>query len=212
MEEFEIHEIDLDDLMSHMSKNVKKDIKDFNDLVSLSDALDREIFLADIGVGIGAGLDGFIRLWNRWDNEHNIPIEKRKPIKIYIDSYGGSLTDSFTIIDAIRMSKTPVWTIAIGCAYSGGFFSFIAGHKRFAYPHASFLFHEGATGSSGTSGQFENYTAFYKRQLEQLKNIILSCTNITEDEYKDIKREDIWYDVNDGIEKGFIDEIIKELI
>ena len=81
MSDYEIQsfEIPLDDLLGVMGKNIKEDIKDFNDLVSLSDALDREIFLADIGVGIGAGLDGFIRFWNRWDNEHNIPIENISP-------------------------------------------------------------------------------------------------------------------------------------
>ena len=33
------------------------------------------------------------------------------------------------------------------------------------------------------------------------KDIVLSNTNISEDEYKDIKKDDIWYDVKDGFEK-----------
>ena len=131
---------------------------------------------------------------------------------IYIDSCGGSLTDTLTIIDSIKLSKTPIYTICVGTAYSGGFFVFISGHKRIAYPHASFLFHEGSTGTSGTSGQFENYTAFYRKQLNQLEQIVLKNTSISEEEYKNIKKDDIWYDTIDGIEKGFIDEIAKELI
>ena len=90
--------------------------------------------------------------------------------------------------------------------------SFIAGHKRFAYKSSSFLFHEGSTQTGGTSGQFENYTAFYKKQLDQLKDIVLNHTKITEEEYQQIKRDDVWYDANDGIEKGFIDEIAKEFV
>ncbi len=89
---------------------------------------------------------------------------------------------------------------------------FISGHKRIAYPHASFLFHEGSTSNGGTSSQFENYTAFYKKQLAQLKEIVLDNTNLTEEEYQNIKKDDIWYDVTDGIEKGFIDEVAKEFI
>ena len=204
--------IDITDIFNTMQKNVKEDIKTFEDLVNLDGALRREVYLYDIEPGTGSSIDGYIRFWNQYDEDNNIPIEERKPIKIYIDSCGGSLTDSFTIIDSIKTSKTPVWTINLGCAYSGGFFIFIAGHRRIAYPHASFLFHEGSTGTSGTSSQFENYTAFYKKQLNQLADIVLKNTKITEEEYQSIRKDDIWYDVKDGVEKGFIDEIAEEFV
>ena len=211
-EEYELQEIDLDELFGCIQKNVKEDVKVFEDLLNLDGAIKREVYLYDISSGTGSSIDGYIRFWNEYDDAHNIPIEERKPIKIYIDSCGGSLTDTFTIIDSIKMSKTSVWTINMGCAYSGGFFVFITGHKRIAYPHSSFLFHEGSTGTSGTSSQFENYTAFYKRQLEQLKNIVLENTSITKEEYLEIKKDDIWYDAEDGLSKGFVDEIAKELL
>lgn len=214
MADYEIKEFELgfEDLVEELSKNIKEDVKNFDDLVNLDGALKREVYLYDISLGTGSSIDGYIRFWNQFDNSHNIPIKERKPIKIYIDSCGGSLTDTLTIIDSIKLSKTPIYTICVGTAYSGGFFVFISGHKRIAYPHASFLFHEGSTGTSGTSGQFENYTAFYRKQLNQLEQIVLKNTNISEEEYKNIKKDDIWYDAIDGIKKGFIDEIAKELI
>lgn len=206
------YEIDLDDLLEGTTENLKDNMKTFEDVINLDGALRREIYLFGIEYGTGSCIDGYIRFWNDYDNDHNIPIEEREPIKIYIDSCGGSLTDSLTIIDSIKMSKTPIYTIAVGCAYSGGFFIACSGHKRFAYPHASFLFHEGSTGTSGTAGQFENYTTFYKKQLEQLKQIVLENTNITEKEYNDIKKDDIWYTSQEAIEKNIIDEILEELI
>ena len=214
MADYEIKEFELgfDDLVEELSKNIKEDVKNFDDLINLDGALKREVYLYDISLGTGSSIDGYIRFWNQFDNSHNIPIKERKPIKIYIDSCGGSLTDTLTIIDSIKLSKTPIYTICVGTAYSGGFFVFISGHKRIAYPHASFLFHEGSTGTSGTSGQFENYTAFYRKQLNQLEQIVLKNTSISEEEYKNIKKDDIWYDAIDGIEKGFVDEIAKELI
>ena len=210
--EVQEYEFSLDDLFGHIKENVKDDMKTFEDLINLDSSLKREIYLYDITTGVGPSVDGYIRFWNEYDDEHNIPVEEREPIKIFIDSGGGNLSDTFTIIDAIKLSKTPVWTINMGCAYSGGFFVFICGSKRIAYPHSSFLFHEGSTGTSGTSSQFENYTAFYKRQLGQLKNVVLENTSITEEEYADIRKDDIWYDVEDGIKKGFVDEVAKELL
>lgn len=206
------YEIDLDDLLEGTIENVKKDVKTFEDVVNLDGTLNREVYLGNIENGVGSSIEGYIRFWNKYDNDRNIPIEKREPIKIYIDSPGGYLSDTFTMVDAIKLSKTPVWTICVGCAYSGGFFTFISGHKRVAYPHASFLFHEGSTSTGGTSSQFENYTNFYKKQLEQLKNIVLENSSISEEEYKDIRKDDIWYGVAEGVEKGFIDEVAEDFV
>ena len=206
----EYFELDLDELLPMLGKNVKKDIKCFEDLLNLDGVLNREVYVGDITDDLGGDVEGYIRFWNMVDEKNNVPVEDRKPITLYIDSCGGSLVATLTIIDSIKLSKTPVITICTGAAYSGGFFIFICGDKRIAYPHASFLFHEGSTQTGGTSGQFENYTAFYKRQLEQLKDIVLEHTGITEEEYQTIKREDIWYDAKDGVDKKFVDEIAEE--
>lgn len=48
-----------------------------------------------------------IRFWNLMDKD--IPIEERMPIKVYINSYGGSVTAGLTIVDAITMSKTSLY-------------------------------------------------------------------------------------------------------
>lgn len=210
--EEDILTFDLDDLTNALNKNVVEDVKTFEDIINLDGCLKREISLGDINPGTGVSIEAYIHFWNRYDELNNIPIEERQPIKIYIDSCGGSLTDSFTIIDAIKLSKTPVWTINMGCAYSGGFFIFISGHKRIAYPHSSFLFHEGSTSSGGTAGQFANYAQFYKKQLDCLKDIVLKNSNISEEEYQDIRKDDIWYDAQEGLEKEFVDEIAESFI
>lgn len=207
MEEFEI---EVDDLLNALGKNVKKDIKTFEDLVNLDCSLNREIIIEEIGFGCGIDIDGMIRYWNRYDDKHNIPLEKRQPILLIIDSCGGSLSDAFTIIDSIKNSKTPIIGICIGSAYSAGFFILISCHKRYAYPHASFLFHEGSAGNSGTAAQFANFAAFYKKQLNQLKDIVIENTNISKEEYQEIKKDDIWYDAEEALKKKIIDKIIED--
>jgi ATP-dependent Clp protease protease subunit len=204
------YEIELNDVIPCLIKNVKEDTKDFSDLINLDSSLNREISIGDIECGLGSSVDAYIRFWNKQDE--GIPIEERTPIKMFIDSGGGSLTDTLSIVDSIKLSKTPVYGICTGCAYSGGFFILISCHKRFGYERSSYLFHEGSTGNSGTSGQFQNYTEFYKKQLTQLKNLVINSTKINEKEYSEIKREDVWYDANEALKKGIIDEIPKEFI
>lgn len=204
--------IDYEKAFEQWEKDCAKDDVGFDGIVNFFNQKRRMLFLDEIDTGVGSMVDSLIRFYNIMDEENNIPIESREPIKIYINSPGGLLTETFTMIDAIKMSKTPVWGIVTGTAYSGGFFTLLACHKRLAYPHASFLFHEGATETGGTSGQFENYAAFYKRELGKLKELVLDRTNITEEEYNTIKRDDIWYDTEEAITKGIINEIVTEII
>ena len=210
--DYEIQEFDLDDLVDALAENVKDDIKTFEDVINLDGAVNREVYVGDICSGLGQTVEGYIRFWNKYDDKRNIPIEDRKPIKIYIDSNGGCLSDTFTMIDAIKLSKTPVWTICTGAAYSGGFFTFIAGHRRFAYDHASFLYHEGATSTGADAGKFRNYAEFYQKELEQLKEVTLKYTKITPEEYKEHIKDDWWMTADEALKYGVCDEIVKEFV
>lgn len=185
---------------------------DFENILDYSNSLDRQLYIGDITEGVGIAVDTVIRFWNKYDEDHNVTITDRKPIRIYIDSPGGSLTDTLTVIDAIKLSKTPVYTICVGCAYSGGFFIFISGHKRYCYPNSTFLYHEGSTANGGDAGKFRNFAEFYDKQLEVLKQITISNTNIDEELYEKHRRDDWWMLASEALDLGVCDEILKELI
>ena len=187
-------------------------LEDFDAALEGSSFFDRHLILNEIDGTVGDAIENVIRFWNRVDDEAGIPANKRKPIKIYIDSPGGDLSATFTMIDAIRLSKTPVWTVNVGMAYSGGFFTYIAGHKRFAYPHSSFMYHEGSASNGGTSTQFQNFATFYKSQLNQLKDITLKYTKITPELYEEKRRDDWWLSADEAVELGIVDEIAEGFI
>ena len=58
----------------------------------------------------------YIKKWNAEDK--GIAPEERKPIKIFINSDGGSVDTVLHIIDMIHLSKTPIYTIGMGRVYS----------------------------------------------------------------------------------------------
>lgn len=190
----------------------EKDNYDFTDIVDLHNGINRHMHLGVIDNDIADAIDNYIRFFNKQDEQENIPIRKRKPIKLYIDSIGGDIMGTLTIIDSIRQSNTPVITINTGQAYSGGFFCFIAGHKRISYPNASFLFHEGSTGTFADANKFNNWADFYKKILRRLRAVTLEFTNITEEEYNEHQKDDWWFFAEEALEKGICDEISKELI
>lgn len=201
----------ISDLLRDLKNNSTEAIKSFDAVVNLNANYNRHFLIGDIDPDVGESIETYIRFFNQMDNENNLAPEERNPIIIFIDSYGGDLSACFTMIDAIAMSKTPIYTVNIGSAYSAGFFTFIAGHKKFAYPHSSFLYHEGSAGTSGTAGQFENFSAFYKKQLAQLKDHTLKHTGITEEKYNEIKKEDFWMTAEEALALGVCDEIVTSL-
>lgn len=204
---------DLKDLIKELEENKEKELKSFDQLVDHYQSFnDRNIVIGEIGYEIAVAVDSIIRFWNKVDEEAGLVVEERKPIKIYLHSPGGFLTSTFTMIDAIKMSKTPVYTIAMGETYSGGFFTFLAGHKKFAYPHASFLYHEGATANGGDANKFRNFAKFYEVQLEQLRQVVLNNSSISEEEYEKHIKDDWWLTAEEAVKYGIADEILTELI
>lgn len=186
----------------------KKDDYTLEDIIHLSTVLDREVHMPIEIADIAGPMTMAIRYWNRVDDEQNIPVEERKPIKLIIDCCGGDLCEAFAIIDQIRLSKTPVHAYVMGRAYSGAFLVTLACDKRIATQHSSLLLHEGAGGFGGDAGKFQNFADFYKKQRGQIKDFVLANTDISEEKYEEIKNDDSWFTADEAKALGIIDEVI----
>ena len=211
MDDKTIETLTVPDLITEMLNNTEE-LKDIECVSAVKDVLDRNMILGDIDNIAAEAVAHLIRFWNKADE--GIPVEDRKPIKLLIDSYGGSLVGGLMIADAIRLSKTPVYTVNAGTAYSAGLLVFITGHRRFCYPSASFLFHEGSTATAGfvDAGKFRNYAEFYDQLILRMKNYFLTYTDMTEELYKEKYKDDWWFFAEEAIENGFCDEILEEFL
>lgn len=181
-----------------------------NELIQLQNYKNRIIYINDVEDYFAQNVVGNIINYNKSDNF--IPIEKRLPIKMFINSCGGSLPACYTIIDAIKLSETPVFTINIGVAYSAGGIILLAGHKRYAFPHSSFLLHEGSNGFAADAGKFKDYSRFYEKQLNDSKDFVIGQTLIDEELYEQKRHTDWWMDVHEMLKHGIIDEIITKFL
>ena len=137
---------------------------------------------------------------------HVILLRVASPL-YYRFSVKGDLHENWNMVK--KKSKTPVYTYNIGAAYSGGFFIFICGHRRFSYKHSDFLFHEGSVHMvMRDAGKFKNFSDFYKKQLKQLEEITIENTKITKEDYEKHRNDDWWIMALEAKEKGICDEII----
>lgn len=186
-----------------------KEPSNFEEVVEISDLSNRNIYISDIDDNIGSAVETLIRFYNQVDSQMGIEIEDRIPIKIWIYSGGGSLSAGFTICEAIEISETPVWTINQGQACSAAALIYICGHRRLTFKTSTFLLHEGSAEINQVDAhKFQNFAEYYKAQLKILKQIVLSHTNISEEEYSLHSRDDWWFDGEEAVEKMVADEII----
>lgn len=155
----------------------------------------------------------FIRniiMWNAEDAD--IPAEDRRPIRLMLFSYGGDLDTNNAFIDVIRASKTPVWAINVGQACSAACFISIACHKRFAFPNASYLIHQG--GGSGFEGTYEQVVAAvleYQRKIEELQEYLRANTKIPHGLLEERITTEWFITAKEALEYGICDEIITNL-
>ncbi len=133
------------------------------------------------------------------------------PIKIFIDSYGGQVYQCFGLIGVMESSDTPVHTIVTGAAMSCGFIILINGHKRFAYNHATPLYHQVSTGFFGKVKDMEEKLEETKRLQSKIEDMTLRLTKISKKKLNDIlKNKKDWYMTSESaLELGVIDSIIK---
>lgn len=146
--------------------------------------------------------------WNLEDNAANIPAEKRTPIKIFISCLGGEDNVAWSIVDAITMSKTPVWTINAGKAMSNGLTVLLAGHKRLTFPHASAMYHSGSAGLEGTKEQIDAVTKYIKAQDKMYEDWFLGKTNIPANIYKKNKKSEWYITAQDTLAYGMVDQML----
>lgn len=149
--------------------------------------------------------------WNREDEIFNIKVKDRKPIKLCFFSPGGDLDVNNTLIDIIKLSKTPIWGINMGRCASAAAFIYLSCHKRFMLPQGYFLFHQGSGAFSGTFQEVCAQIEDYQTSIKQLMDFMLLNTNYTKEEIEE-KIIGEWYVRKDeALKKGVCDKIITDI-
>ena len=133
----------------------------------------------------------------------------REPIHLHISSRGGDLEESIGVTEFIRNMRTPVWAYTYK-AYSGAFLIFVACDRRFMYQNGTLLYHQLATGNYGKLVDLIDDVNESIRLQEVMENIVLDCTNITEEKLDEIRmlKQDWILTADEAVEWKIVDEII----
>jgi len=133
-----------------------------------------------------------------------------KPIKLYIDSYGGYAYQCLGLLGIMEQSAVPIHTIVTGCAMSCGFLISVAGHKRFAYDKATLMYHQVSSGAWGKLKEMEEDIMETKRLQKLIEAHTIAKTKLTKKQLKENfnGKKDWFMTSKEALKYGVIDEII----
>jgi ATP-dependent Clp protease protease subunit len=151
-------------------------------------------------------------------------IAEDKPVKMFINSPGGSVTAGLAIYDTMQFVKCPVHTYVMGQAASMGSFLAQAGQagKRFVLPESRTMIHRVSSGTPGTKGsvhvqelEFEDA----KRHFEESKRLNERLTELyvkhntkgkTYEELFETMKFDTFLSAQEAVDNGFADKVVEK--
>ena len=137
--------------------------------------------------------------------------DNSKPIYLYINSPGGSVTAGLAIYDTMQYVKSEVVTICVGLAASMGAFLLGAGTKgkRLALPHSRIMIHQPL---GGTSQRQASDIEIEAKEILRIKDMLNnSMADMTGQPFEKIEKDtdrDYFLSAAEAKEYGLIDRVI----
>lgn len=139
-------------------------------------------------------------------NAHKLCVDEI-PIYLHINSFGGSLFDAMTAIDAIQSCKVPVHTVIEGSTASAGTLMSVVGVKRYMRPNAYMLIHQlSAGGACGKMAELEDEFENNKICMDKIKEIYKKNASIPKKQLSEILKHDLWWDFEKCKLYGLVDD------
>lgn len=143
-----------------------------------------------------------------YDNE-----DQELPIEMYINSRGGAVSGLFHIYDVMQMIQAPVRTINVGKSYSAGAVLLAAGTKgeRRAFKNSRVMIHGiqclfPIPGLDVTNSK--NYHQFLVDNNDNMMKVLSHHTGQPLEKIRKDCLEDVWFNAEQALEYGIIDQII----
>lgn len=141
--------------------------------------------------------------------------DSSKPVTLILNSPGGSVPDGFFFAHYLANYKKPLNIIVTGYAASMAAVILAAGGKntnitRYCYPSSYALLHDGYVAlAPSESKTAADIMAYNDKVDEQIRNFIISNTNISAEEYDEHARHQWFLNAEEMYEKGLVDIILK---
>lgn len=139
--------------------------------------------------------------------------DPEKPVTLYINSPGGSVTAGMAIYDTMQLIKPEVKTFCVGLAASMGAVLLAGGAagKRYALPNCRVLIHQPMSyGIGGQATDIDIQAREILRTRARLNEILAQHTGQPLDRVEHDTERDFWMSPEEAHEYGLVDEVIQQ--
>lgn len=137
-----------------------------------------------------------------------------KPIFMYINSQGGSVTAGLAIYDTMHYIQSEVSTICVGQAASMGSLLLCGGasKKRYCLPHSSIMIHQPSGGFTGQASDIAIHAKEILRVRKELNKIyehhLTGKEKLSLDQIEKLMERDYFMSPQEALDLGIVDEIM----
>lgn len=138
--------------------------------------------------------------------------DEKRPIKLYVNSPGGSVTAGMAIYDTMQFVKPPVETVCVGLAASIAAFLLAAGEKgrRITLPNSEILIHQVMGGAEGQAADIEIAARQIAKTKAKVNSLLAKMTGQPLSRIEKDTDRDYWMTAEEAKNYGIIDEVIKK--
>ena len=137
--------------------------------------------------------------------------DTEKPITVYINSPGGSVTAGLAIYDTMQYVKPEVATLCMGQASSMGALLLAAGAKgkSLALPNSRIMIHQPLGGAQGQATDIEIQAKEIIKVKNTIHNILVEHTGQDIEKIREDTERDYFMSAQEAMEYGIVDRVIK---
>ena len=130
------------------------------------------------------------------------------PIKIFINSGGGTIVSGIASMDTILRCQVPVHTYVDGFSASAATFLTVVGEERYMSRNSYMLVHQLSSTFWGTYANFEDEKKNLDMMMKTIKDVYKKYTKLPMKKLDEILKHDLMWDAKTCLEYGLIDEIV----
>ncbi len=138
--------------------------------------------------------------------------DTKAPIKIFINSPGGSADDGFAIYDMIRFVRPPVKVISAGLSASAATVIMLAAEKahRLALPNTRIMIHQPSMRSFGAAEDIKRTAEQILKLRERINRLYAEETGQDLEKVKEDTDRDYWMSAEEAVDYGLISRVVRD--
>lgn len=138
--------------------------------------------------------------------------EKKLSICYIVDSPGGCVTSVLKFVDFLNIIRSKYnyiefISIGTGLIASAGTIMCAVADKRYITSNSYAMIHELSSGNIGKFTHLVSHTKYLQQMHDKLVDIYLTKSKMEKDEIEKLLKNESWFNANEYLEKGLVDEI-----